>query len=94
MDITHGDFAGDTDPILELGYQEAAERGGSIPLKELAALICARDSVADKTARRKIEAAIPDGRSNAKASIDGQMVWLEPIDPRNSRLGIVVRTEG
>lgn len=94
MDVAPGDFGGAMDPILELARQEANERGGSIPLKELAAIICARDGVADKTARRKIEAAIPDGRSNARASIDGFMVWLEPMDPRNPRLGILVRTEG
>lgn len=89
-----GEFGGAMDPILELARQEANERGGSIPLKELAAIICGRDGVADKTARRKIEAAIPDGRSNAKASIDGFLVWLEPMDARNPRLGILVRTEG
>lgn len=94
MDVAPGDFGGGTDPILELARQEANERGGSVPLKELAAIICERDGVADKTARRKIEAAIPDGRSNARASIDGFMVWLEPIDARNPRLGILVRTEG
>lgn len=94
MDVAPGDFGGAMDPILELARQEANERGGSIPLKELAAIICARDGVADKTARRKIEAAIPDGRSNARASIDGFMVWLEPMDARNPRLGILVRTEG
>ncbi len=89
-----GEFGGAMDPILELARQEANERGGSIPLKELAAIVCERDGVADKTARRKIEAAIPDGRGNAKASIDGFMVWLEPMDARNPRLGILVRTEG
>ena len=89
-----GDFGGGMDPILELARQSADERGGSIPLKELAAIVCERDGVADKTARRKIEAAVPDGRSNARASIDGRMVWLEPMDPRNPRLGILVRTEG
>ncbi len=94
MVVAPGDFGGAMDPILEVARQEANERGGSIPLKELAAIICARDGVADKTARRKIEAAIPDGRSNARASIDGFMVWLEPMDARNPRLGILVRTEG
>ncbi|MBH1541855.1 AAA family ATPase [Stenotrophomonas maltophilia] len=89
-----GEFGGAMDPILELARQEANERGGSIPLKELAAIVCERDGVADKTARRKIEAAIPDGRGNARASIDGFMVWLEPMDARNPRLGILVRTEG
>lgn len=89
-----GDFGGGMDPILELARQEANERGGSIPLKELAAIVCERDGVADKTARRKIEAAIPDGRGNARASIDGFLVWLEPMDARNPRLGILVRTAG
>lgn len=89
-----GEFGGAMDPILELARQEANERGGSIPLKELAAIVCERDGVADKTARRKIEAAIPDGRGNARASIDGFLVWLEPMDARNPRLGILVRTEG
>ncbi|HTN88826.1 MAG TPA: AAA family ATPase [Sorangium sp.] len=89
-----GDFGGGMDPILELARQSADERGGSIPLKELAAIVCERDGVADKTARRKIEAAVPDGRSNARASIDGRMVWLEPMDSRNPKLGILVRTEG
>ncbi|MBH1764599.1 AAA family ATPase [Stenotrophomonas maltophilia] len=88
------DFGGGMDSILELARQEANERGGSIALKELVAIICERDDVSDKTARRKIEQAVPDGRSNAKASIDGFMVWLEPMDPRNPRLGIVVRTAG
>lgn len=94
MDVPEGEFAGGMDPILELARQEANERGGSIPLKELAAIICERDGVSDKTARRKIEQAVPDGRSNARASIDGFLVWLEPMDERNPRLGILVRTEG
>ena len=86
MADAQGDFGGGMDPILELARQEANERGGSIALKELVAIICERDDVSDKTARRKIEQAVPDGRSNAKASIDGFMVWLEPMDPRNPRL--------
>ncbi len=94
MDVPEGEFAKGMDPILELARQEANERGGSIPLKELAAIICERDGVSDKTARRKIEQAVPDGRSNARASIDGLLVWLEPMDERNPRLGILVRTEG
>ena len=89
-----GEFGGMMDPILELARQEANERGGSIPLKELAEIICARDGGADATARRKIRSAIPDGRSNARASIDGFLVWLEPMDERNPKLGILVRTEG
>lgn len=89
-----GEFGGGMDPILELARQEANERGGSIPLKELAAIVCERDGVSDKTARRKIEKAVPEGRSNARATIDGFMVWLEPMDPRNPKLGILVRTEG
>lgn len=88
-----GEFGG-MDPILELARQEANERGGGIPLKELAAIVCERDGVSDKTARRKIEKAVPEGRSNARATIDGFMVWLEPMDPRNPKLGILVRTEG
>lgn len=89
-----GEFGGAMDPILELARQEANERGGSIPLKELAEIICARDGGADATARRKIRGAIPDGRNNARASIDGFLVWLEPMDERNPKLGILVRTEG
>ncbi|MCW0374901.1 hypothetical protein [Xanthomonas sacchari] len=89
-----GEFGGAIDPILELARQEANERGGSMPLKELAEIICARDGGADATARRKIRSAIPDGRSNARASIDGFLVWLEPMDERNPKLGILVRTEG
>lgn len=89
-----GEFGGGMDPILELARQEASERGGSIPLKELAAIVCERDGVSDKTARRKIEKAVPEGRSNARATIDGFMAWLEPMDPRNPKLGILVRTEG
>lgn len=88
-----GDFVGGMDPILELARQEANERGGSIPLKELAAIVCERDGVSDKTARRKIEKAVPEGRSNARASIDGFIVWQEPADERNPKLGILVRTE-
>ncbi len=94
MDVPEGEFVGGMDPILELARQKANERGGSIPLKELAAIICERDGVSDKTARRKIEQAVPDGRSNARATIDGFMVWLEPMDARNPKLGILVRTEG
>lgn len=89
-----GEFGGAMDPILELARQEANERGGSIPLKELAEIICERDGGADATARRKIRSAIPDGRSNARTSIDGFLVWLEPMDERNPKLGILVRTEG
>ena len=88
-----GEFGG-MDPILELARQEANERGGSIPLKELAEIICERDGGADATARRKIRSAIPDGHSNARASSDGFLVWLEPMDERNPKLGILVRTEG
>ncbi|WP_300621407.1 AAA family ATPase [Dokdonella sp.] len=94
MADAQGEFGGAMDPILELARQEANERGGSIPLKELAEIICARDGGADATARRKIRSAIPDGRSNARASIDGFLVWLEPMDERNPKLGILVRTEG
>lgn len=94
MTDVQGEFGGAMDPILELARQEANERGGSIPLKELAEIICERDGGADATARRKIRSAIPDGRSNAKASIDGFLVWLEPMDERNPKLGILVRTEG
>lgn len=94
MADAQGDFGGAMDPILELARQEANERGGSIPLKELAEIICTRDGGADATARRKIRGAIPDGRSNARASIDGFLVWLEPMDERNPKLGILVRTEG
>lgn len=94
MADAQGDFGGGMDPILELARQEANERGGSIALKELVAIICERDDVSDKTARRKIEQTVPHGRSNAKASIDGFLVWLEPKDERNPKLGISVRTEG
>ncbi|MCW4456408.1 AAA family ATPase [Flavobacterium sp. MXW15] len=94
MADAQGEFSGAMDPILELARQEANERGGSIPLKELAEIICARDGGADATARRKIRGAIPDGRSNSRASIDGFLVWLEPMDERNPKLGILVRTEG
>lgn len=94
MADAQGEFGGAMDPILELARQEANERGGCIPLKELAAIVCERDSVSDKTARRKIEKAVPEGRSNARASIDGFMVWQEPADERNPKLGILVRTEG
>lgn len=94
MADAQGEFGGAMDPILELARQEANERGGRIPLKELAEIICERDGGADATARRKIRSAIPDGRSNARTSIDGFLVWLEPMDERNPRLGILVRTEG
>ncbi|EKU26058.1 AAA family ATPase [Xanthomonas graminis] len=94
MEAAPGDFGAAMDPILELARQEANERGGSIPLKELVAIVCERDGVSDKTARRKIEKAVPEGRSNARASIDGFMVWQEPGDERNPKLGIQVRTEG
>src|SRR5690606_20759797 len=94
MNVPEGEFVGGMDPILELARQKANERGGSIPLKELVAIICERDGVSDKTARRKIEKAIPEGRSNARASIDGFMVWQEPTDERNPKHGILVRTEG
>lgn len=94
MADAQGEFGGAMDPILELARQEVNERGGSMPLKELAEIICERDGGADATARRKIRSAIPDGRSNARASIDGFLVWLEPMDERNPKLGILVRTEG
>lgn len=94
MADAQGEFGGAMDPILELARQEANGRGGGIPLKDLVAIVCERDGVSDKTARRKIEQAVPDGRSNARTSIDGFLVWLEPMDERNPRLGILVRTEG
>lgn len=91
-----GDFDGRADLIVELARQMASERGGSVPLKELAEAVCERDGVADKTARRRIEEAIPKHctRDNAKQSADGGLVWQEPADPRNPKLGILVRTEG
>lgn len=91
-----GDFRGRTDPIVELARQMASERGGSVPLKELAEAVCERDGVADKTARRRIDEAIPKdrNRNNAKQSADGGLVWQEPADPRNPKLGILVKTEG
>lgn len=79
---------------MELARQAAQEHGGSIALKELAEIVCKRDGGADATARRKIKKAIPDGRSNARVSVDGVMVWLEPMDSRNPKLGILVGTEG
>lgn len=89
-----GDFDGGMDPILELARQTADERGGSIALKELAQIIRDRDGISDKTARRKIEDAIPKGRDNARASVGGGLVWQEPEDPRNPKLGIAIKTEG
>ncbi|MDN7447313.1 AAA family ATPase [Burkholderia multivorans] len=90
-----GDFDGGMDPILELARQAADERGGSIALKELARIIRERDGISDKTARRKIEDAIPKGRDNARASVGGGgLVWQEPEDPRNPKLGIAIKTEG
>ncbi|WP_287916640.1 AAA family ATPase [Comamonas sp.] len=88
------DFAGGMDPILELARQAADERSGSIALKELAQIIRDRDGISDKTARRKIEDAIPKGHDNARASVGGGLVWQEPEDPRNPKLGILIKTEG
>jgi len=91
-----GDFDGRADLIVELARQMASERGGSVPLKKLAEAVCERDGVADKTARRRIDEAIPKHctRDSAKQSADGGLVWQEPADPRNPKLGILVRTEG
>lgn len=86
------DFA--PNPIVELANELTAEQGGTLPLKSLVEQVCERESVSDKTARRKIEKAIPSGRLDAVAAMNGASVWLEPIDARNPKLGIVVRSEG
>lgn len=88
-----GDFDGRTDPIVELARQMADERGETLALKDLVAAICERDGGSDATVRRKIREAIPDGRERAVES-DGRIVWLEPMNSSNPKLGIVVRTEG
>lgn len=89
-----GEFDGRADLTLELARQIAAERGGRVALKELAEILCQRDGVSDKTARRRIEDAVPKGRDNARASGDGGVVWQEPANASNPKLGIDVRTEG
>lgn len=89
-----GEFDGMADLTLELARQIAAERGGRVALKELAEILCKRDGVSDKTARRRIEDAVPKGRDNARASGDGGLVWQEPANASNPKLGIDVRTEG
>ncbi|WP_399697543.1 AAA family ATPase [Xenophilus sp.] len=89
-----GDFDGGADTTLEVARRMAAERGGRIALKELVEFICSRDGVSDKTARRRIEDAIPKGREGSVTTVGGWRVWLEPVNSSNPKLGIVVRTEG
>lgn len=89
-----GGIDGETEPVVALAHRMAHEHGGSIALKELVEFLCSRDNVSDKTARRRIEEAIPKGRENAVAPFDGQCVWLEPVNSSNPKLGIVVRAEG
>ena len=74
--------------------QEASESGGSISLKDLVTISCERDGVADRAARRRIETAVPEVRSKARTSIAGFMVWQEPADERNPKVGTLIRTEG
>ena len=86
------DFGGRTDSIVELARETAGERG-TFPLKELVGIVMDRDGVADKTARRRIEKAIPEGRDSAVLAADGGLVWLERVD-NNPRGELVVRTSG
>ncbi|HEF4747423.1 TPA: AAA family ATPase [Burkholderia multivorans] len=89
-----GEFDGGADTTVEVARRMAAERGGRIALKELVEFICSRDACSDKTARRRIEDAIPKGRGSAATAVGGSLVWLEPVNSSNPKLGIVVRTEG
>lgn len=82
-----GDFCGD--PIRAMAREMAS--GGRVALKELVAALRERDAVADKTARRRIADAIPEGRDAARPSY-GALVWLERADD-NPRGEMVVRVE-
>ena len=81
------DFA--SDPLREMARDMAASRGGRVALKEVVAALKERDGVADKTARRRIEGAIPDGRAG------GETIWMERVDnnPKGEKV-IVVEDPG
>lgn len=81
------DFAGD--PIRAMAREMA--KGGRVALKDLVEALVSRDGVSDRTARRRIEAAIPEGRDSASAS-NGALVWRERTDG-NSRGEVIVMVE-
>lgn len=79
------------DPVVELARRMAEEGGGSVALKDLVQALAADRNCPEVTARRKISAAIPEGDLNAIIASNGKRIWLEPMDKRNKRLGIVVK---
>lgn len=66
-------------------------KGGRVALKELVAALCERDGVSDKTARRRVAEAIPEGRESAVA-LDDSIAWTERADG-NPRGEVVVMVE-
>lgn len=71
------DFAGRTDPIVELARQMADERDGAFAFKELLAAVVERDKLSEQVARRRIKKSITEGRENAVGAADGTLVWLQ-----------------
>ncbi len=80
-----GDFSASTDPIIEMARELAESRGGEVTLKELAQELSRRDHISDRSARRRIEDAIPRERG------DDCPVWMEAIDRTNPKAGILVK---
>jgi hypothetical protein len=87
------DFVGMENPVVELACRMAEARGGRVALKDLVHALAADRKCPEVTARRKINAAIPDGELNAVTAASGNRVWQEPLDRRSKKLGIVVRAE-
>jgi hypothetical protein len=80
--------ADERDEVLGL----AAELGDGTPQAELVEELGERRKLPEATARRRVRAAIREGRERA-TTFDGKAVWLERVDKGNTRSGKVVRVE-
>ncbi|MDN5792360.1 MAG: AAA family ATPase [Brevibacterium aurantiacum] len=69
---------------------------GRVALKDLVATLKERDGVSDKTARRRIADAIPEGGDVANRTVDGWAIWSERADgnPRGEVIVMVVEVPG
>ena len=88
------DFGAMANPVVELAGRMADERGGSAELKDLVLALMKQANVSDPTARRRINQAIPYGVLNAAITTTGKRIWREPLDSRNNKLGITIKTAG
>lgn len=82
------DFAGDSIKAMA----RVMAKDGRVAMKDLVAALKERDGVSDKTARRRIADAIPEGGGAANRAVDGWAIWSERADG-NPRGEVVVRVE-